>query len=141
MNMPRPNLQKYPFVTRTVVLLVLAAVGVMAYRAYGWGGIALATGGLVMWVLMHMSRMLVVLRRTTQRPVGTVASAVMLHARLARGMALLQVLALAQALGQRVDDADAPADHETYQWTDESLATVRCSFANGKLVHWELQRS
>lgn len=138
--MLRPNRQKYPLVTRTVVLLVLAGIGVMAYRAYGWGGIALATGGLVMWVLMHMSRMLVVLRRTTQRPVGTVASAVMLHARLERGMALLQVLALAQALGQRVDDPDAPPDHETYQWTDTSDATVRCSFANGKLVHWELQR-
>ena len=133
-----PTLQKYPVLTRLGVLLVLAGIGVMAYRAYGWGGIALATGGLVMWILMHMSRMLVVLRRTTQRPVGTVASAVMLHARLERGMALLQVLALTQALGQRVDDTDS--DHETYQWTDSSDATVRCSFANGKLVHWELQR-
>ena len=138
--MPFPTLQKYPVLTRAVVLLVLVGIGVLAYRAYGWGGIALATGGLVMWVLMHMSRMLVVLRRTTQRPVGTVASAVMLHARLARGMALLQVLALTQALGQRVDDADTPPDHETYLWTDASQATVRCSFAHGKLVHWELQR-
>ena len=133
-----PTLHKYPVLTRTVVLLVLAGIGVMAYRAYGWGGIALATGGLVMWVLMHMSRMLVVLRRTTQRPVGTVASAVMLHARLERGMALLQVLALTQALGQRVDSSDT--DREAYQWTDTSGATVRCNFAHGKLLDWELQR-
>ncbi len=131
-------LHKYPAATRTVVVLVLAGLGVLAYRAYGWAGVALATGGVVMWVLMHMSRMLMVLRRTTQRPVGTVASAVMLHSRLERGMALLQVLALTQALGQRVEES-APG-HETYQWTDTSNATVYCSFANGKLVQWELQR-
>ncbi len=138
--MPMPTLQKYPVVTRVVVLLVLAALGAMAYRAYGWPGIALGLGALVMWMLMHMSRMLMVLRRAAQRPVGTVASAVMLHARLQRGMALLQVLGLAQALGQRIDDPDLGPDHEHYQWTDASEATVRCTFAHGKLVQWELQR-
>ena len=136
--MPLPNLHKYPVVTRVVVLLVLAVLGVLAHRAYGWPGIALGLGALVMWMLMHMSRMLVVLRRTAQRPVGTVASAVMLHARLQRGMALLQVLALTQALGQRVGEADA--DCEQYLWTDASEATVRCTFAHGKLVQWELLR-
>ncbi|MES2949000.1 MAG: glycerate kinase [Pseudomonadota bacterium] len=136
--MQRPNLNKYPLVTRVVVLLVLAVLGVMAYRAYGWPGIALGLGALVMWMLMHMSRMLLVLRRTAQRPVGTVASAVMLHARLQRGMALLQVLTLTQALGQRMDNPES--DHERYQWTDGSQATVCCTFAHGKLVHWELLR-
>ena len=138
--MPLPTLQlhKYPVLTRAVVLLILVLLAVMAHRAYGWAGIALVLGALVMWVLMHMSRMLMVLRRTTQRPVGTVASAVMLHARLEHGMALLQVLALAQALGQRVEDADP--EREVYQWTDTSDATVCCSFANGKLMQWELQR-
>ena len=136
--MPLPNLHKYQVVTRVVVLLVLAVLGVLAHRAYGWPGIALGLGALVMWMLMHMSRMLVVLRRTAQRPVGTVASAVMLHARLQRGMALLQVLALTQALGQRVGEADA--DCEQYLWTDASEATVRCTFAHGKLVQWELLR-
>ena len=123
---------------RTLVFLVLAVLSVMAYRAYGWAGIALGLGALVMWVLMHMSRILVVLRRTAQRPVGTVASAVMLHARLERGMALLKVLALTQAMGQRVDSTDP--DGEAYLWTDTSDASVRCNFANGKLVDWKLQR-
>jgi hypothetical protein len=131
-------MHKYPVFTRVVVLLALVLLAAMAYRAYGWAGIALGLGALVMWVLMHMTRMLVVLRRTTHRPVGTVASAVMLHARLERGMALLQVLALTQALGRRLEHPDP--DHETYQWTDTSDATVRCNFANGKLVDWELQR-
>lgn len=138
--MQLPTIHKYPAVTRAVVVLVLLGLAVMAYRAYGWLGIALGLGALVMWVLVHMSRMLVVLRRTAQHPVGTVASAVMLHARLERGMALLQVLALTRALGQRVDDTDAQPDREAYQWTDASQATVRCSFAHGKLLHWELLR-
>ncbi len=138
--MQLPTLQNYPVATRVVVLLVLAALAVMAYRAYGWPGLALGLGALVMWALMHMSRMLLVLRRTAQRPVGSVASAVMLHARLERGMALLQVLALTRALGQRVDGTDAGPDREQYQWTDASEATVRCSFAHGKLVQWELLR-
>ncbi len=133
-----PTLSKYPGVARAAVLLALVALCVLAYRAYGWAGLALALGAVVMWALMHMSRMLVVLRRTAQRPVGTVASAVMLHARLARGMTLLQVLALTQALGERVgqDDSD-----EHYQWTDGSQARVHCAFTNGKLAHWELLRS
>ncbi len=132
-----PTLRNYPIVTRVVVLLALAALGVVAYRAYGWPGIALAVGAVLMWALLHMSRMLLVLRRTTRRPMGTVASAVMLHSRLERGMALLQVLALAHALGERVGEGD----NEQYQWTDDSRATVRCTFARGKLAQWELLRA
>ncbi len=123
--------------TRIAALLALVALCGLAFRAYGWAGLALAVGAVVMWVLLHMSRMLVVLRRTAQRPVGTVASAVMLHARLARGMALLQVLALTRALGELLGDSDG---EQHYQWTDGSQAKVRCAFANGKLVHWELLR-
>ena len=138
MQLPRFPIHKYTTFTRAVVLLVLVLLAGMAYSAYGWAGIALGLGALVMWVLMHMTRMLVVLRRTAHRPVGTVASAVMLHARLERGMALLQVLALTQALGQRMEHAES--DHETYLWTDASDSTVRCKFVNGKLADWDLQR-
>ena len=138
MPLPKFLRHKNSVFIRVLVFLVLAVLSVMAYRAYGWAGIALGLGALVMWVLMHMSRILVVLRRTAQRPVGTVASAVMLHSRLERGMALLQVLALTQAMGQRVDSTDPEV--EAYLWTDTSDASVRCSFANGKLVDWQLQR-
>jgi len=129
-----------PILTRVVALCAVVAVGVAAYRAYGWPGIALAVGAVVMWALMHMSRMLAVLRRTARRPVGSVASAVMLHARLQRGMALLQVLALTRALGERVAAQDASSDGEQYRWTDGSQATVCCTFVRGKLTHWELLR-
>jgi hypothetical protein len=51
----------------------------LAYRSYGWAGVAMAAGALVMWVLLHFTRMLQVLKRAANRPVGSVASAVMLH--------------------------------------------------------------
>ena len=124
--------------TRLLALLALAAMGFLGYRAYGWAGLALAGGTLVMWALLHMSRMLVVLRRTAQNPIGYVASAVMLHARLERGMPLLKVLALTRALGQMLSaSGNEPVQ---YQWTDASQAMVRCNFTHGKLVDWELLR-
>jgi hypothetical protein len=127
-----------PLFARSLALFALAAMGLLGYRAYGWAGLALAGGALVMWALLHMSRMLVVLRRTAQNPIGSVASAVMLHARLERGMALLKVLALTRALGQMLSGPDD--EPVQYQWTDASQATVRCNFVNGKLVDWELLR-
>ncbi len=128
----------HPVTLRVAIALGLAGVGWMGYRAYGLAGIALAAAGLVMWALLNMTRMLVVLRRTAQQPVGAVASAVMLHARLAPGMTLLQVLELTRALGQREGDADLSP--ERYRWTDGSGAQVHCAFEGGRLVRWELLR-
>jgi hypothetical protein len=123
---------------RGAALLALVVVGSIAYRAYGWAGLALAAACVCMWALLHMSRMLVVLRRTAQNPVGSVASAVMLQSRLQKGMSLLQVLALTRALGQVLGTGAQPP--EVYQWLDAGGDTVRCTFEQGKLVHWELQR-
>ena len=119
--------------------LVVIVGSFLAHRAYGWPGLALAAGGTVMWALLHMTRMLKVLQRAATRPVGTVASAVMLHSRLSRGMTLLKVLAHTRALGQRVGEPDAAS--EQYQWADDAGATVRCWFVQGKLSQWELIRA
>ena len=124
--------------TRALAALGAVAITVLAFRAYGWPGLGLALGGVVMWALLHVSRMLVVLRRTASNPIGSVASAVMLHSRLERGMALLQVLALTRALGHMESGPDD--EPVQYQWTDASQATVRCNFTHGKLVDWELMR-
>ena len=135
-----PLLTKLPrqLLARVGAAVLVIAGGFLAFRAYGWPGLALLTGSLVMWALLHMTRMLKVLQRTADRPVGTVASAVMLYSRLSRGMTLLQVLSLTRALGQRLGDPDSAA--ERYQWTDSSNATVHCMFAHGKLAAWELVR-
>jgi hypothetical protein len=124
--------------TRVGVAVVVLGVGFLAYRAYGWPGLALAAGALVMWVLLHMSRMLLMLRRTANRPVGLVENAVMFHAGLHRAMTLLQVLAIARSLGQRVSVEDEQP--EIYQWRDIDGAVVRCTFEQGKLRAWELLR-
>lgn len=123
---------------RTGTALGVLALTLLAYRAYAWPGVAMAATGLVMWMLLHVTRLLLVLQRTSQRPVGTVASAVMLHVRLTSGMTLLQVLALTRSLGQREEAAGSESEH--YRWIDGSGAQVHCTFAHGKLVQWELLR-
>lgn len=122
------------------VLVPLGGVVVvaLAYRAYGWPGVAVAAGGLVMWVLLHFTRMMTVLRRAADRPIGHVDSAVMLNAKLRPGVTLLHVIAMTRALG--VQQSDKDAQPESFRWTDEGGSHVTCEFLNGKLMRWALFR-
>jgi hypothetical protein len=115
------------------VILVAAA-----WRAYGWAGVALAATGVVMWMLLHFTRMMKVLQRASDRPVGWVDSAVMLNAKLRGGVNLLHVLAMTRAVGELLSDKDQQP--EVYRWTDGSASSVTCEFLNGKLVKWTLDR-
>jgi len=115
------------------VLLVVAG-----YRAYGWAGMALVIGALLMWLLLHFNRMMHVLKRAADRPIGFVDSAVMLNAKLKPGVSLLHVLALTRSLGELLSEKDSQP--EVFRWTDASDSTVRCEFRHGRLVRWELQR-
>ena len=115
------------------VILVAAA-----YRAYGWGGVAVAMGGLVMWLLLHFTRMMQVLKRAADRPVGYVGSAVMLNAKLRSGVTLLHVVAMTKALGELISLKDEQP--ELFRWTDGTQSFVTCEFVGGKLVKWELVR-
>ena len=122
-----------------IVLPVLGVVVVAAaYRAYGWPGVALAVSGVVMWMLLHFTRMMKVMQRASDRPVGWVDSAVMLNAKLRPGVNLLHVMAMTRSLGELVSEKDAQP--ERYRWTDGTASSVTCEFANGKLVKWELFR-
>jgi hypothetical protein len=126
------NLQK-------IVLPVLGVVVVtVAYRGYGWPGLALALGGIVMWMLLHFTRMMKVLQRASKRPVGYCDSAVMLNAKLRPGVNLLHVMAMTRAVGEHVSPKDAQP--EIYRWSDAGGSHVSCEFLNGKLVKWELFR-
>jgi len=129
----------WQLLSRGGMVALVAVCGYLAYRAYDWPGLILAAGGAVMWALLHMTRMLKVLQRAADRPVGTVASAVMLHSRLERGMTLLQVLSLTRALGQRLEGPDTVT--EQYRWSDSANATVHCTFVRGKLDEWALLRA
>jgi hypothetical protein len=118
--------------------LAAAAVLVLSQRAFGWPGVALAAGGLVMWLLLHWNRTMVALQRAAKRPVGFVDSAVMLHSRLAPGLSLLHVIALTRSLGRLLSQNGTQP--ESYVWRDASDATVTCEFMDGKLMRWELAR-
>jgi hypothetical protein len=122
-----------------ILMPVLGVVLVAAaWHRYGWVGVAIAAGGIVMWVLLHFTRLTHVLSRASSRPVGYVASAVMLNAKLKPGVNLLHVLALTGALGERLS---AEGDEsEVYRWTDAGASSVTCEFANGRLVKWTLAR-
>ncbi|HXD42657.1 MAG TPA: glycerate kinase [Ramlibacter sp.] len=126
------NLQK--IITPVLGVILVAA----AWRAYGWGGVAIAATGVVMWVLLHLTRLTQVLKRTANHPIGYVGSAVMLNAKLKPGVNLLHVLALTRSLGERLSNEGAQP--EIYRWTDAGGSSVTAEFANGKLVKWSLVR-
>ncbi len=109
-----------------------------AWRAYGWGGIAIAATGIVMWLLLHFTRITKVLQRAAEQPVGYVGSAVMLNAKLKPGVTLLHVLAITRALGERLSAENEQP--EIYRWTDGGASNVTAEFADGKLVKWTLVR-
>lgn len=122
-----------------IVLPVLGVVVVaFAYQGFGWQGVAMAVGGIVMWMLLHFTRMMTVMQRAANRPIGYVDSAVMLNARLRPGVNLLHVVALTRSLGELVSPKETQP--ERYRWTDGSQSHVTCDFVDGKLVKWELLR-
>ena len=126
------NLQK-------IFLPILGVVVVaIAWRGYGWPGVALAAGGIVMWMLLHFTRMMRVLQRAANRPVGWCDSAVMLNAKLRPGVNLLHVMAMTRAIGEQVSEKDAQP--EVYRWTDGGGSHVTCEFEDGKLARWTLYR-
>ncbi len=126
------NFQKFLVAVLGIALLALA------YRAYGWPGIAIAAGGIVMWVLLNFTRTVTILQRAANAPVGHVASAVMLNAKLKPRATLQHTIAMTRALGERRSVADAQP--EIYRWTDAGGSHVTCEFTNGRLVRWQLVR-
>lgn len=124
---------------RTVFLWVgAAALVALAYRSYGWSGVALVVGGLMFWLLLHFNRLMQVLKRAANRPIGHVDSAVMLNAKLKPGATLLHVVAMTRSLGALQSPKDSQP--ELFRWTDGSASFVTCEFLHGKLMKWELSR-
>lgn len=116
--------------------LAMLAVAV-GYMGWGWRGVVLAVTVTVFWLLLQFSRALRVMRIAGQRPVGDVDSAVMLHAKLHRGMTLMQVILLTHSLGRQL----APPPDERFEWQDAQGDRVQVLLRRGKLAEWELQRA
>jgi hypothetical protein len=117
----------------------LAATAVaVAWLQWGWQGVVLAITVVVFWLLLQFSRSLRVLRLAGQAPVGRVPSAVMLHARLKKGMRLIEILPITRSLGEAA--GSEPEASEAYIWRDESGAAVRVELVGGRCTRWELLR-
>lgn len=126
------NLQKVLVPLGGLVLLVFG------YRSWGWMGVFGVLGGLVMFLMLHFTRTMQVMRRAADRPIGYVGSAVMLNAKLKPKMTLLHVVAMTRSLGQlRSPQGEQP---EVYRWRDNGESFVDATFAEGKLVQWQLTR-
>jgi hypothetical protein len=129
---------------------IAAPIGVLlllgwAYQSMSWMGVAMAMGGLVMWALLHYTRLVHIFKKAAQRPIGFVASAVMLHVKLKPKMPLLKVIALTRSLGlaEKVEPKSGLSEKviEIFSWADESGSSVRCVFEGGRLKEWTLTRT
>ena len=123
---------------KIIVPVGIIAAAVLAYRSYGWAGVAAAVTLLVFWMLLNFTRTMQVLKRAANRPIGYVDSAVMLNAKLKPAMTLLHVVAMTKSLGMQLSPKGEQP--EIFSWTDGSASRVNCTFVGGKLSHHELFR-
>jgi hypothetical protein len=123
---------------RILIPLLCAVLLVLAWQSQGWAGVALVAGLLVMWLLLHVTRLMTVFKRAANRPVGYVDSAVMLNAKLKVGMPMIHVLALTRSLGEL--KSEAGAQPELYRWCDNGDSHVDCQFQDGRVTTWMMHR-
>ena len=121
-----------------LVPIGLIVLMIAAYQSASWPGVAAVAGGIIMWGLLHFTRLMSIMKKASDRPIGYVGSAVMLNVKLRPKVALVHVIAMTRSLGQRLsEEGQSP---EIYRWTDGTNSYVTCEFVNGRLMKWELQR-
>lgn len=123
---------------RIVVPLGALVLVAAAWRAGQWQGVLLVVTVAVFWLLLHVSRLMTVMKRASGRPIGHVSSAVMLNAKLHAGQSLLHVIALTKSLGKL--ESEKNQQPEVYRWADNGESWVVCTFSQGKLVSWTFGR-
>lgn len=121
-----------PWIGIGLALLALVGGGLLL----GWQGVIFATTGIVFWLLLQMSRLMRVMKQAGAAPIGSVANAVMFHAKLHAGLKLVDLLALAGSLGRKLD-----GEGKRYAWQDAQGDCVELRLEKGKLVEWRLERA
>ena len=116
--------------------LLAAVFAFAAWRAYDWAGLAFAASAIVFWLLLQFNRAVRVMKNAADTPVGHVGSAVMLHAWLAHGMTMLQIVTRTKSLGRKVEGTE-----DDWRWSDDGGASVTLHFEHGRLVRWQIDRS
>ena len=115
------------------ILLAIAAI-VVGTVFFGWKGAILGLSCIVFFLLMQFSQLMKVMRTAQNAPLGHVASAIMLNAKLQPGMKLVDLIRLCRSLGVKVDD-------HTYRWTDTGGDAVDVVMAQGAVSSWTLIRA
>ena len=115
--------------------LLAAVFAFAAWRAYDWAGLAFAASAIVFWLLLQFNRAVRVMKNAAASPVGHIASAVMFHAGLARGMTMLQIVTKTKSLGRKVEGSD-----DDWRWSDDGGASAVLRFERGRLVRWQIER-
>jgi hypothetical protein len=138
-GVPRRRLSREVPVVSPALGWALAVAAIAAgYLGYGWPGVVLAITVIVFWLLLQFSRALRVMKAAAGRPVGYVASAVMLQSRLHDGMLLAQVMKLTGSFGLR--RSEVGVEPEVFAWADSSGDEVVVELRGGKVRGWRLQR-
>jgi len=117
----------------------LAGLLFLSFRAFGWWGFSLVSSGIIFWLLQHVTRLMKTMESAAERPMGSLDNAAMFHAKLHPGQRLLTVIALARSLGHL--QSDKGVQPEIFAWQDEAGDRVECTFQEGRLTHWDLQRA
>lgn len=114
-------------------LAFVALVG--GWLNYGWQGVVIVLSVIVFWLLLQFSRALRAMKNAASAPKGEVGSTVMLNAKLAAGMTMMQVITLTRSLGEHVSETP-----DTWAWRDPGGSRVTLVFEGGRLTRWELTR-
>lgn len=123
---------------RILIIAGAVALGALAWNAGGWAGLAFLGSGLVLWFLLNYTRLITIMKRAADRPIGYVGSAVMLNTKLRPKLPLIHVIALTRSLGERLSAEGA--EPEIYVWRDPGDSKVTCEFEGGRLMRWQLER-
>ena len=107
----------------------------LAWQQYGARGLAFSVSVIVFWLLLTFNRVVRVMKRAADRPVGHVESAVMFHAGLAEGMTMLQIVTKTKTLGRKIAGTD-----DDWRWSDDGGSDVDLHFERGRLVRWKIER-
>jgi hypothetical protein len=114
----------------------LAAVfTVIAWETYAFRVLAFAASVIVFWLLLTFNRVVRVMKRAAEQPVGHVDSAVMFHAGLAKGMTMLQVVTKTKTLGRKIEGSE-----DDWRWSDEGGSHVDLHFEGARLARWKIER-
>ena len=119
-----------PWIGVGLALLALLLGGALL----GWQGVIFAMTGIVFWLLLQMSRLMRVMKMAGAAPMGSVANAVMLAAKLHDGMKLVDLIGLTGSLGLKHGT-------DTYLWRDAGGDAVEVVLRKGKLAEWRLVRA